>query len=120
MWAKIINLILILISTQTEQLLLQSRTLDPTKQSVNNPLRQFVRKFSDLQAGSSRTSGKKWRDPYVQTPGAMARIHGGWHLEPHEFPWMVKIKVGRTTKHNFSFQHNKYQFPGGRKTRNKY
>lgn len=24
----------------------------------------------------------------------MSRIHRGWFLDPHEFPWMVKIKVG--------------------------
>ena len=26
--------------------------------------------------------------------GEIDRIYRGWHLNPHEFPWMVKIKVG--------------------------
>ena len=26
------------------------------------------------------------------------RIYQGWHLSPHEFPWMVKLKVSLTEK----------------------
>ena len=29
------------------------------------------------------------------------RIYQGWHLSPHEFPWMVKLKVRLYTKVHF-------------------
>lgn len=35
-----------------------------------------------------------WRRPPKKRPAAQ-RIFRGFDLDPHEFPWMVKVKVGR-------------------------
>ena len=29
------------------------------------------------------------------------RIYQGWHLSPHEFPWMVKLKVRYLSKKTY-------------------
>ena len=39
------------------------------------------------------------------------RIYQGWHLSPHEFPWMVKLKVryiSEKTYEGYKDRSNKY------------
>ena len=43
---------------------------------------------------SSRHWGSNKPKKGDEAPVGKERIFGGWNLNPHEFPWMVKIKVG--------------------------
>lgn len=35
------------------------------------------------------------------------RIYQGWHLSPHEFPWMVKLKVRYISEKNIQRRQKK-------------
>ncbi len=50
-------------------------------------LRQFIRQNNFLY------SGFPVEDEAVIQDVASDRIFKGWFLRPHEFPWMVKLKV---------------------------
>ena len=63
-------------------------------------LSALARGFGPLSAwerifGRPRNSGQfPWRQGHkAVSTEAESRIHRGWQTEPHEFPWMVKIKV---------------------------
>ena len=61
---------------------------------VLNPLWSFLG-LNQQQQGHSHRRLKLFHNDGDNGP--KDRIHKGWDLEPHEFPWMVKIKVGIPT-----------------------
>ena len=66
-----------------------------------SPIRSWLRRASDwvvsklpwTQREHKSKLDRRKKQLQLNDDEAQERIFHGWQLEPHEFPWMVKIKV---------------------------
>ena len=61
--------------------------------SQRGPLSFWARALRRLVGARRPPTRLRPEEPEQHDPSS--RIYRGWHVRPHEFPWMVKVMVGR-------------------------
>ena len=87
-------------STKRDQMLDDSQMLERKRRRRRRRRRKNHQQLQPSSQMKTRSRHHNYNNNYRhhEAPAPQERIFGGWDLNPHEFPWMVKIKVRRSRR----------------------